>query len=844
VRSLRRFFKRLTSWATTRRDEERLQAEIEEHLALQTADNLQAGLSPADARREAVLRFGGVAAMKDTHREQRGLLFAETLIRDFRHAVRVLLSAKGWTTVVLASLALGLGANTALFSAVNAVILETVAVPKASELVRLKWAGSNDAARSLSDYGVSAPDSGRRVRATVSYFVFQRLRQANETMADLTAYAPMGGLSATIGGQPEFVSGIEAAGNYFDTLQIGASLGRVFHEADDRASAPLVGVISDAFWHRTFGGSPGVVGRTITVNNQSLTIIGVTPASLGDLRQPGNLPPDLTVPLAFDGALNHGDTRLSQPTSWWLLLFGRLKPSTTPAQVQANLEGPFRAGVLDGTSQSARSMRQGQGGGRNPAVPTLLVSSGAHGTYDPSSNIVQSVELLGSIVVVILLIVCANVASLLLSRARSRLREVSIRLSVGATRIRLVCQLLVESIVLSGTGGLLGVAVALWLRSLLPLGITIPLDWRVFGFVAGLSLLTGLAFGLVPALRTTRVELADAMKESSRAATEARSWLSKGLLVVQVALAMVLLVGAGLFLRTVHNLERVDVGVDPKNLLMFSVNAQLAGIEPGKVTEFYDDLSKRVGALPGVGSLALTQTPVLSGAAHTSAVWVDTNASAKPTDAAIYVMNVSREYFTTMDIPVVEGRAFDERDTSASPKVVLLNRAAERDLFHGQTAMGRRIGLSASQTTDFEIVGVAHDTKDNSVRDAPPPTVYYCARQGMPMAMSIVARTTVDAASLIPSVRTVVHEEWPTLSLGTVTTLVDQLSSQFGRERTLATVYSLFGALALLLASIGLLDSCPTPSPLERRRSASGWPWAPKECLSCSRLFVSRCPLC
>src|SRR5579864_1516741 len=729
-------------------------------------------------------------------------------LRDLRHAARVLLRTKSWTAVVLVSLALGIGANTALFTAVNGLLLQTLTVPHPDELVRIKWAGPNDMVNSSSDYGFSALDGGRRVRSTISFAIYERLRLANQTLTDLATFAPRGSFNVVADGQADLATAFVASGSFFHTLEVTASIGRTFTPDDDRLSASPVAVISDAYWRRRFHADPATVNRVVTMNNQRVTIIGVTPPAFLGVQRLNGQAPDVTVPLAFDAMLT-GQKLTNEPTTWWLQTIGRLKPNVQPEQVRGNFEGPFRAAARAGLDTYTAGLTAQQRGllenrTRGSAIPVLSVTSGARGIYDLDTTSQQSARFLSVVVAIVLVIVCANVANLLLSRAATRQREISIRLSMGATRGRLVRQLLTESLLLSCLGGVCGVAVGYWSRALLPFGKTAPLDAHVLAFVGGLSVLTGIAFGLAPALRATRVDVGSAMKESSRSVTGSRSWLSKALLVVQVALSLLLLVGAGLFLRTLDNLRRVDVGFNPANLLMFGLRPQLNGYDATHIATLYDELHDRLAALPGIRSVALTRTMLLAGSTSSSSVWAEGVPGDKPTVPDMYVMTVSPEFFRTMEIPVLSGRGFADRDVATSPRVVVINESAARALFPGASPLGRRVGFSLEEHGTLEIVGVIRDTKYSSIRDAAPPTMYSCSRQGTLSAMTFIARTAADPNSLAPSVRAAVRQVDPNLPIVSLTTQADQLEQRFAQERLFATAYSLFGGLALLLACIGL----------------------------------------
>ena len=526
------------------------------------------------------------------------------MLQDLKYAFRSLLSSKGWTTVVLLSLMLGIGANTALFSAVSGLLLQTLPVADPHRLVRLKWSGENNMVRSSSDYGFSAPHQGQNVRSTFSVATFEALRTANRTLSDLFAAAPLGALNVVVNGEADIASSFGVTNAYFRVLGLNAMIGRTLTDDDHEPGAPAASVISHAFWRKRFASDPNVVNRVVTVNGHPVTVVGVLPASFGGIQRLGVAAPDMTLPLSLDPVLNVGQTRLIEPTWWWVHMFGRLRPGATLDQVRGNLEGVFhqaaRAGMASyesGLTAEQRALNSNQRRGDN--VPPLLVTSGAHGIYDLDPTASRSATILAVVVVLVLLIVCANVANLLLSRATARRKELSVRLSVGATRTRLVRQLLTESLVLSGLGGGLGLVLGYWCRQLLPFGQDVPIDWRVFGFVAGLSVLSGITFGLLPAFRATRLDLAGVMKESSRSVSGARSRLGKALLVAQVAISLVLLVGAGLFLRTLNNLRAVDIGFNPNNLLMVGVNPLLNRYEPDWTLQVYQQLRDELGCRAG-----------------------------------------------------------------------------------------------------------------------------------------------------------------------------------------------------------------------------------------------------
>jgi predicted permease len=740
------------------------------------------------------------------------------LLRDLRVAARILLRTRSWTAVVLVSLGLGIGANAALFTAINGLLLQTIHVREPERLIRFNWTGKNDMVRSSSDYGYSGGSAARNVRSTFSFAIFRQLRAASTTLTDLAAGAPAGQLNVIVDKDAQIANGYEASGNYFNVLGVSAVIGRVFNESDDALTAQPVAVISYPYWKRRFAGESSAIGRVVSVNGQPVTIIGVTPQDFSGTQRLGNDPPDVTLPLAFDAVFSPpaplpdakaAVPRLDQPTYWWLQLIGRLKPGVAIEQARANFTTVFANTAKAGMAEYQSSLTPEEKAltynrQRGDSVPELLVKSAAHGYYELDPNSQRSAGFLSVVVVIVLLIVCANVANLLLSRATTRNREISVRLSMGATRGRLIRQLLTESILLSSLGGALGVVIGYWARGLLPFGKTAPLDGRVFGFVAGVSMLTGIVFGLVPALRATRVDLAGAMKDTSRSVTSSRSMLSKGLLVLQVGMSLVLIIGAGLFVRTLQNLENVDVGFDSHNLLMFNVNPGVNRYDTDRSAQIFRQVLERMTALPGVKSGALTRTTLLSGSTSTSSMYKQGQTSQTPAEEEMYMMDVSPSFFATMGIPVQLGRAFTDHDGSKAPKVTIVNEAAARKLFPDGDVLGRRLGGSFEKSGDYEIIGVVRDTKYSSVRDPGPPTMYRCVLQAPMRSLNVVLRTAGDPLSMTESVRTAMRDVDPTLPVQRFTSQTEQISERFAQERLFATAYTAFGALALVLACIGL----------------------------------------
>jgi predicted permease len=581
-------------------------------------------------------------------------------------------------------------------------------------------------------------------------------------------------------------------------------------------------VISSKYWHTRFSTDPAVLGKTIRVNNVVVTIVGVLPPEFTGVQQPVAEAPDISLPLALDPQLDTSlppptgpppPQRLAQPTYWWLQVMGRLKPGATAAQVQANLGTVFqntaKAGLdsyLKSLTDSARNTAQNRS---RTEVPYLLADSAKRGVYDVSTNDVRSASILTTIVALVLLIVCANVANLLLSRATTRHKELSVRLSLGATRSRLVRQLLTESLLLAFIGGALGILVGYYGKLLLPPPVNQAtlIDWRVIGFVFGVTTLTGIVFGIAPALRATAVNVSAALKQTGRSVTGARSRLGKSLLVVQVAVSLMLLVGSGLFLRTLHNLRQVEVGFNPQNLLLFRINPSLMRFDEKRQITLYNQVLEKIGSVPGVRGVALSNPALLSGSVNSTSIYV--RGRVYPTgqrdlNNSINRLVTSTNFFEMMEIPLVLGRGFTPRDNETAPKVVVINETAAKKYFPNENPIGQRFGSSVETADQLEIVGVLRDAKYNSVRDPAPPTMYVPYLQARAGSAVIEVRTAGDPVSVTSGVREAVRQVEPNLPMMDVSTQLEQVERRFAQEKIFAQAYTLFGGLALLVASIGL----------------------------------------
>jgi predicted permease len=741
------------------------------------------------------------------------------MLKDLIHGARTLTRDKGWTAVVVLSLALGIGANTALFSAVNSLFLKKLEVRDPDTLVRLKWAGKNDMVTDSSDYGFSSKGAGgENVHSTFSYPMFQQFVADNRTMDDLFACAPYSRANLVVDGAADVATAFVTSGNYYRVLGLSANPGRAIVPEDDRPAAAPVAVISARYWRARFGGDPRTVGKVVLLNNVPVTIVGVMSPELVDVQQAVRQGPDIAVPLALIPQLSSSPTPpgepasplLARPTYWWLQVAGRLKPGVAAAQVQANLEGVFqhtaRAGLdayLGSLSAESRTTARNR---HRTEVPRLRVDSASRGIYDVNTSDARALTILSVVVVLILLIVCANVANLLLSRAATRQREISIRLSLGATRGRLVRQLLTESLLLAGLGGGLGILVGYWGQQLLPVnaGQVAPFDWRVLAFVLGVTMTTGLVFGLAPALRATAMHVSATLKESSRSVAGSRSLLSKALLVVQVAISLVLLIAAGLFLRTLQNLRNVDVGFNTRNLILFRVSPSLNRYDEPRTFALHQQMTERLGAVAGVRSVAISNVQLLSGSVNSSSIFVQGRTYPQEQRDSINRIAMSPGFFETMEMPLRAGRDITDRDDQKAPKVAVINETAARTYFPNENPIGKRFGSSVETAGQIEVIGILRDAKYDSVRDAVPPTMYVPLLQTRLANTVVHVRTAGDPAGALGAIREAMRQIDANLPMTNVSTQVEQVEKRLQPERVFAQAYAMFGALALLLASIGL----------------------------------------
>ncbi len=724
----------------------------------------------------------------------------DEMFQDLRFGVRMLLKHKGFTLVAVLSLALGIGATTALFSVMDAVMLKTLPVRDPEQLVVFRWLGSTGWYKGFMGSNDKDAATGLEATSSMSSAAFERFRDQNQTMTSVFAFASLGLLNLNVDGQAEMASGQVVSGNYFAGLGVPVGLGRTLTSEDDKTSAAPAAVINQRYWQRRFGGDPAVVGKVIYISGAAFTIVGVTPPGFFGTLEVGAAP-DITVPLGTLAQVSRRYAEFqSSASNWWLQIMGRLKPGVRAEQAQAELTALAQRHALELPNDA----------GEKRTAPQISLDSGSQGLTRQRQRFSSQFDVLVALAALALLIACVNLANLSLARAATRQREMAVRLSVGASRLRLVRQLLTESMLLAGVGAALGLLFAYWGKDALlallvgssnEFAVDLRLDWRALGFTAAISVLTGLLFGLAPALRATRIELAPMLKETPGAGAAPRLSLGKALLVAQVAMSLALLTGAGLFAQTLRNLNRIDAGFARENLLIFSVNPR---DEAARRASLYQQLTERLAALPGVRAVSSSRYPLLAFRYTGEEVSVPGYTPRPDEDMNVRTAEVAPNFLATMGIPLLLGREFTPQDNQPAPNVAVVSQALTTRFFPTQNPLGQHISVGGIA---MQIIGVARDTKYGGIREAITPVVYlpYLQNRPAPPAeMSFAVRTVGDPHAAIAAMRQALQSIDRNLPLFGVRTQSELIARSFARERLFATLSSFFGLLALALVCIGL----------------------------------------
>ena len=789
---------RLRSWAraTFRRDEfeHAMDDELLTHVALYEDDLRSRGVPADEARRRARAEFGALEAKKDECRQASGLRLLDEIRGDTRYALRLLRRSPAFALVALSSLALGIGANTAIFSLIDTVLLKSLPVADPDRVVFVDNSGGRSG-------GSNGPP----------YPCFEILRDHNRFLSAIAAFKPAP-LKVTIDGTPEELRGQYASGIFFDLLGVRAVHGRVLRPEDDSqygqgGPAGAVAVISHGLWIRRFGQDPGVLGKTVLVGTIPVTIVGVTPPEFFGLQV--GKPIDITIPMMLT------PNSLDSKMYWWFSVVARLKPDASADQARADLDALFDAYMTDlGQPRAKRDYFSG-----------IELVPAARGLNALRRQFSEPLLIVMATVGVVLLIGCANVANLLLARARARRNEMAVRLAIGAPRGRLIRQLLTEGAVLALLGAAAGLIFARWAVTLLVGLIAGPgrdtlldpvFDLRVLAFTGGVAALTALLFSLAPALRATRV---DAARPASTGGTRPGLRLGQPLVVIQIALSVILLSGAALFVRTLQNLHGVEPGFAREGIVTLQVQST---VPPGAVRAklpaehradharlgaMWEDFIAAAGAFPGVSSAAAATMTPLTGLDRGVVIAISGQGRLPEPQRGIHINQVTSGFFDTLGIPIVSGRPFTPRDRAAAPRVAILNQTAARTYFGGENPLGRRVNLPGQRVEDeYEIVGIARDTRYENLRTPDERMIYVPIEQSIdPIGAALVSvRGPGDVTSVVPSIRALAAKSVPGGFVSRVITMDERVRASLVRERLLSMLATFFAALALALACIGL----------------------------------------
>jgi predicted permease len=794
---LRSWLSRLRNHFRSNRLSRDIEREMRFHLAERADELMTSGMRPADARREARRRFGnlGLQAEDTRHRD----LFAslDILIRDLRYAIRSLRSAPAFSIVAILSLGLGIGANTAIFSIVNAVMLRSLPVNHPEELTRIvRTEGRTPSAES--DWS--------------GYFtnpLWEQIRDRQDMFSGVFAYATTS-INLSVGGEARRIQASQVSGEFFSTLGVRAMIGRPIVKADDHRGCPGIAILSGSFWQAEYGGDPNVIGKLISVDGHPFQIVGVADQRFLGISVGES--PQIYMPLCSQAILE-GPGVLDRRSTWYLQIVARPKAGLSSEQIRARF-----ATLAPAIAEATLPPNWSTAGQAEYLKAKFGVIDGSRGQSVIRTTYRRALYILMVIVGLVLAVACANVANLLLARATARQREVAVRLAIGASRGRLARQLITESLLLSSLGAALGSAVAAWgsrvLVSLLsmdgrPIVLDLRPDWTILFFTIAIAMSTGVLFGLAPAWRAGQIDPQTAMKSQGRGVAEGhtRFHAGKALVVAQVALSLVLVAGAGLLIGSWRNLVSLDPGFRRDGVLLVSANVRALHLPEDQRVPLFARMLDRLRSAPGVRSASLAEITPVSHVTWNDVLKADGFTPKSDADALSWMNAVSDGFFRTMGIPLVSGRDFDARDNATSAKVAIVSEAMARKFYGRPDAVGRTFKVQDGDTWmgPVEVVGVVGNTKYQALTDSAPSLVYYPQSQQDASVMSRVFELKTDGPplALAPTVKSIIGEFDPKITLD-FKTIERQLGDSIAVARAIALLSGFFGALALLLASIGL----------------------------------------
>ena len=797
-----------------RRYESELDEELQFHVDARAAELRRSGVPAAEARRRARVDLGGWESHKDGMRQARGLRWFDELFADLRYASRTLRRSPAFTLVAVGSLALAIGANTNIFSVTNQLLYLRLNVPNAKELRMLSVIGPKPGV-AHSSWGSSTIKDGQYWLDSVPYPIFKQLQSQGRSIAGIAGFKDIGQVSVTVEGVARPQTAQLVSGNLDQVLEAKPQLGRDILPSDEGAAGTgFVAVISDGYWKTVFGGRNDVIGKPVRVNGNMVTIVGVhAPDFTGAAST--TVSPDLFLPISLVTRLRASfgtDANfIESPKIWWVNMVARTRPGVPDSNAIAELSL-----LLESAVRSTQTIRAGE------HIPHMQMDDGSRGIrfFDSERT---PLHILLALTGLVLLLACANIANLMLARTAARMREMSVRLALGASRGRILRQIITESLLISAIGGMIGLVLGYLGRNLLVklyIGrdyLTQPMDvrfdWTVFAVTAAVTIGTGLLFGILPAWQATRADVSSGLKNTSRAATRRRgAWTGKLLISFQLALSTLLVAGAALFVHTLWNLDHVDPGFKTANLLEFDIDAPSERYPGSAAAALLQRIKQRVSALPGIGQLALAAPPLLDGSQWNSDFAVE--GAPKPAKGSAWVGSyysmVSPGFLATMGIPILRGRDITDADTATSTHVSVINESAAKKFFPGKDPLGRRFNLGTDPdgkepTVWSTVVGICADTQYSGLKQPRQPLHFDPIVQSKDVTGgTFVVRTSLPAAEAVPMIRKAIAGIDPDLPIMNVRTLDGQIEDSLRQERLIATLTAGFGVLALLLASVGI----------------------------------------
>ncbi len=791
---IRSLFRSLTRRARVESD---MAAEIQFHIDAFAADLGKRGVPREEALRRARLEFGPIEAKKEECRQSLGLRFFDELRADLRYAARLLKQSPGFAAVAIVSLAMGIGANTAIFAMAKELLFTKMSVPEAGRLRAFSWVLKPGQQFPAAAWGAFGPG----MAAPFSYPIYQDMRQSNPVLDDLVAFKDVNQLPVTVDGEAEAVDAWLVSGNFYPVLGAKIIAGRPIAPEDDSPAAAPVCVISDAYWARRFGRSASALGQTIYLNRAPLTIVGVNAPEFKGPKS--GTTAEFFLPIAlFQQVIPDPKGSPLTRNFWFVMIMGRLKPGVSEQAAQtalaANFADAFRADLPEKKASD---------------MPTFRLVAGGRGLDTQTRLFARPSYFLLALAGLVLLIACVNLANLLLARSASRQREMSLRIAMGASHWRVMRQVLTESLLIAILGGAAGLLLGYWGRDLIPRlfdqrAVHPQIDWAVFAFAFLITLATGLLFGLVPAWRSTRADVNCGLQETTRMSLgRGRSLFGKSLVVAQVGLSLLLLIGAGLFLRTLVNLQSSALGFHPERILLFGIRAPRRSYTGARSVTLFHQLHDKITALPGVQSASLSALPLLADMMSLNCFHPSGRPPTSDDADSAWTNRVGPGFFETMGLPIVSGRSFTARDNERAPRVAIVNRRLAKQFFGDANPIGQTINSCDTDEakTPIEIIGVSADAKYSSLREEPPPTVYFPylqSAEGSEMTFEI--KTAASESSIIAEIREAVRSVDKELPLLDIRTQAQQIDETLSQERVFAILSAAFGAVALILASIGI----------------------------------------